>query len=823
METLRATVAIMLMTSLWGTAGAAPRQPSGAELGRAIDRLGVVGRVLYVAAHPDDENTRLLAWLANQQGVRAAYLSLTRGEGGQNLIGSEQAPLLGVIRTGELLAARGVDGAEQWFGMERDFGFSKSPEETLRIWDHDAALADVVWVIRRFRPDVIVTRFSPEQRETHGHHTASAMLALEAFRAAADDKAFPEQLKEVTTWQARRIVWNKGVWPGAPKEDLSGFLTMDVGGFDAVLGASYGELAARSRSMHKSQGFGVSPSRGPAPEYFKLLAGEPMRSSILDGVELGWRRHKGADKLIAAWTRARDTFHAARPWESVPALLEMLAAVDALPTADADKRAELVDVILGCTGFHAEAVADDFVAVPGVARQITVSAVNRSKVALTWREAIVGGERITVDKTLPANQPVEVAHALTLAAGTALSNPYWLRHAPAAGRWNAEGLATLGRPSQPTEAAQVSFTVEIAGRSLSVVRDIDFAWNDPVAGERRRPLEILPPVTLDPGEPLMVFAEPRKKSIAVTVTATAGAAAGELRPNDPGEGWSVSPAARPFKLAKKGDSVSLSFDVMPPAAAGDRSATLSFATDVGGLRVHTGVRRIEYTHLPIMTLSPAAEVKLVRLQLKRGAGRVGYIPGAGDEVPAALRQAGYDVTVLSEDALRGQLDKFSAIVTGIRAFNVNPRLAALHDRLMAWVAGGGTLLVQYNTQNRLSKLAGELGPYPFNISQERVTDESAAVTLADHPLLHAPNAIGARDFEGWVQERGLYFADKWDPKYTPLATLADPGEPPRKGALLVAAHGKGRFIYTGLAFFRQLPAGVPGAYRLFANLLSHGR
>jgi hypothetical protein len=435
----------------------------------------------------------------------------------------------------------------------------------------------------------------------------------------------------------------------------------------------------------------------------------------------------------------------------------------------------------------------------------------------------VGGERVTVDKPLVANQPIEVSHPLTLPASTALSNPYWLRHAPAPGRWNAEGLTTLGRPSQPTEAAQVSFTVEVAGRSLSVVRDIDFAWNDPVAGERRRPLEILPPVTLDPGEPLLVFGEPRKKSISITVTATAGAASGELRPGEPGEGWSVSPAARPFKLAKKGDSIALSFEVTPPSAAADRSATLSFTTEVGGLRVQSGVRRIEYAHLPIMTLSPAAEVKLVRLQLKRGAGRIGYIPGAGDEVPAALRQAGYDVTVLSDDTLRGQLDKFAAIVTGVRAFNVNPRLAAQHDRLMAYVSGGGTLLVQYNTQNRLSKLAGELGPHPFNISQERVTDETAAITLADHPLLHAPNPIGARDFDGWVQERGLYFADKWDAKYASLLTLADPGEPPRKGALLVAAHGKGRFIYTGLAFFRQLPAGVPGAYRLFANLLSHGR
>jgi hypothetical protein len=646
----------------------------------------------------------------------------------------------------------------------------------------------VVWAIRRFRPDVIVTRFSPEMRDTHGHHVASAMLAVEAFHAAADPKAYPEQLRYVQPWQARRIVWNKGVWPGAPKEDLSGFLALDVGSYDPLLGVSYGELAAKSRSMHKTQGFGVSPSRGPALEYFKLLAGEPMQKSFLDGIDTSWRRVKGGEKTAAALEKARAAFRPARPWEAIPALLEALAA---LPGGNDEKRRAMVSLIAGCAGLHVEAVADEFTAVTGGERKITASIVNRSPLAITLRQLRIGKQTLTVQKPLPTGQPLEIPANVTIDAPP--SNPYWLVDEPAAGRWTVKDQELVGLPEAPPAVA-AELELEIGGHRFTLSRAVDYAWNDPVAGERRRPLEILPPFTVEPLQRVLLYSDDKPKELHVKVTATAPVE-GELQ-------------GKPFKLAKKGDEAILSFSLPP------QTKTINFGT---------GVKRLEYPHLPITTLTPAAQVKLVRLDLKRGGARIGYLPGPGDEVAAALRQAGYDVTLLSEEKLAKEPLKYDAIITGVRAYNVHPWLTQLNSRLLEYVHSGGTLLVQYNTQNRISKLAGDIGPYPFHISQDRVTDESAAVELADDPILNTPNKIGAADFAGWVQERGLYFADKWDDHYRTLLTMNDPGESPKKGAILVSQYGKGRFVYTGIAFFRQLPAGVSGAFRLFANLIAHGK
>lgn len=807
-----------------------PPQPSAAELARAIDRLSVTGSVLYVAAHPDDENTRLLAWLANHARVRTGYLSLTRGEGGQNLIGAEQAPLLGVIRTQELLAARGVDGAEQLFTRARDFGYSKTPEETLAIWGKDELLADVVWAIRRFRPDVIVTRFSPEQRDTHGHHVASAMLALEAFERAADPAYRPEQLKWVTPWQARRIVWNKGVWAGST-EDLTGFLKMDVGGYDPAIGASYGELAARSRSMHKSQGFGAAPGRGATPEYFKLLAGEPMRRSILDGVDLGGGRWKGAEPVLKLFKRARAELKLDRPDAALPALVEAAGALRALPADPwrAHVAAALDRIIAGCAGLFADAFAAEAVAVPGGPVKVVVEVVNRSPAAVTLEKVALGGEVIAVGRALEPNQPWQLERRLTLPVETPLSNPYWLVDPPEAGRFTVREQALIGLPEGPPPLA-AELTVVVAGHRMVLPRAVGYKWTDPVAGERRRPLEVLPPVTLSARAPLVMFPAPRRKTVHVAVRASTGPAAGVVRPEAPA-GFTVTPAERRFSLAARDEVAELAFEVAPPplGPGGEPvSATLGLVAvlDGGGAPATRAVERIDYPHIPPQTLAPPAQVKLVRLEVARRKTRVGYIPGAGDEVAQALRQIGYDVTVLSDEALASEpLGRYEAIVTGVRAFNTNPRLQQHHARLMDFVKAGGTLVVQYNAQNRLSRLAGPIGPYPLTLSQQRVTEEDAAVEplLPEHPVLRAPNRIGPRDFAGWVQERGLYFADTWDPKYEAVLAMHDAGEPPRKGGLLVARHGKGAFVYTGLALFRQLPAGVPGAYRLLSNLVSHGR
>jgi LmbE family N-acetylglucosaminyl deacetylase len=828
MSVTSGVVVLAALTLVWSPALAAARQPSGAELLRALDKLGVVGHVLYVAAHPDDENTRLLAWLANEKRVRAGYLSVTRGEGGQNLIGPEQAPLLGLIRTDELLAARAIDGAEQWFTRARDFGYSKTPEETLNIWDHDAILADMVSVIRRFRPDVVVTRFPAEARETHGHHTASAQLAVEAFAAAGDRTRFASQLggpDKIAPFRPKRIVWNRFSFGGPPTgEELAGLVKLDVGSFDPVRGESYGEMAARGRSMHKSQGFGVAPSRGESFEWFKTLAGEPMKSSIFDGVDLGWSRVPGGRKVAEHLARIRAGFAVDAPARSVPELLTLYAEMAALADHPykREKLDELGEIILGCTGLWSDASVADYVAVPGGEVAVNVDALNRSPVAMTLREVrLPGGVRVAVDRPMVQGKPVRVEKTFKLAVETEYTQPHWLAHPPEKGHWTVSDSSLAVRPNAPALLAEL--VVAIGAQTLTVARPLVYKWVDPVAGERQRALEVLPAVAVNPRPSLLVFADATtSKSLTVRLKAHRAGVAGELKPELP-SGWSAEPASQHFSLAQKGDELELAFRVHPPR--GEAVASMRVVATVGGQKLARSVAHLEYAHIPIETVTPEAEVKLVRVDVKHKRTRIGYIPGAGDEVAAALRQIGYEVTTLTEEALAHEpLSRYQAIVTGVRAFNVDARLPYARGRLMQYVADGGTLVVQYNTNNFLSKVPTEMGPKPFRISQHRVTDETAAVELIDpaHPILTRPNRIGARDFAGWVQERGLYFADQWDAAYQPILSLHDPGESPQKGSLLVAHHGKGAFIYTGLAFFRQLPAGVPGAYRLFANLLEHG-
>jgi LmbE family N-acetylglucosaminyl deacetylase len=829
-----------------------PPQPSAGQIQAALAKLGVAGGVLYVAAHPDDENTSLLAYLANGLHLRTGYLSLTRGDGGQNLIGAEQGPELGLIRTQELLAARRIDGAEQFFTRARDFGYSKSPEETLRIWGKDAILSDVVSVIRRFRPDVIVTRFSPEPSDTHGHHTASAMLAVEAFRAAADPRFHPEELSaEVTTWQARRLLWNRSGFSIKPGDDLSAFDSLDAGGYDPLLGLSYGEMAAESRSMHKSQGFGVARNRGPVIEYFKTLleaSAAPGRGSPWRGLDFSLARWSGTGALRAAVERAQKQFDPAHPQAAIPALAAVDAALDALPDAGwrARKRRETQDLMLACAGVFADATAADFRVAPGAEVEVTATVINRSATPISLREVRfpAGAGAVPVAHALAtpapgaAAAPLEVKRVLRVPTDTPLSTPYWLASPPEPGMFTVADRASIGAPEDPPRFT-VDFILELAGRSLVVARAIAFKWTDPVAGERYRPLEITPRVSVRPEAPVMMFPERDRKPHPLMVHLTAGAASvkGVLHLEAP-PGWSVDPPSAPFALDSKGQEQELSFQVRRDASVvHDHTAgTLRAVAEVGDApggdetagRYARGVVRIEHAHIPIQTWLAAAEVRLVPLALEIAGTQIGYFPGPGDEVPASLRRVGYEVTLLDEPALRAgaaALARFDAVVIGVRAFNTSERLRAAHQALMSYVEAGGTLVAQYNTNSRLAPLTTPIGPFPFDIGRDRVTDETATVTLAAGApaVLTTPNRIGARDFEGWIQERGLYFAEKWDARYqTPLA-MNDPGEKPLAGGLLWARHGKGTYVYTGLAFFRQLPAGVPGAYRLFANLMARSK
>jgi LmbE family N-acetylglucosaminyl deacetylase len=823
-----------------------PAQPTAVQIALGLRRLGVAGSVLYVAAHPDDENTALLAYLANGAQVRTAYLSLTRGDGGQNLIGSEQGPALGLIRTQELLAARRIDGAEQFFTRARDFGFSKSPDETLRIWGRDAVLADVVAVIRKFRPDVIITRFSPGPADTHGHHTASAILALEAFHAAADPKFHPEQLGgDVTVWQARRIFWNRSSFFIKPTDDVSGDVKLDVGGYNPLLGESYGEMAADSRSMHKSQGFGVARNRAAIVEYFHLLASADAKEAaakkplpgILAGVDVSLKRFAGTARLRGLVDKAPGKLEATAPHKLIPLLADIDAALAEIPDAAwrAQKQREVRDLIVACAGLFFDATAGDSHVAPGSAVDVTATVVGRSAAAVTVDEVRFPFESGARAKAAALDKPVhggaakalEIKETIRLPADVPPTTPYWLETPPDPGLYHAAGPSLVGAPERPSPIA-VTLAFSTGGRSFTLTRAVSYKWTDPVMGERYRPLEVTPAVSIAPATNVLMFANTSPQTLEVRLRAGAAAASGVLHPEPPA-GWAVEPPTAPFALGAVGSEATLAFRVYPSAAAqlAPPPGMLRFVAEVGGARLSRGVVRIDHAHIPMQTFLVDADVRLARVDLAVAGRKIGYIPGPGDEVPASLRRVGYEVTLLGDEALAGgaaALRRFDAVVVGVRAFNTSERLRASHAALMAYVEAGGTLVVQYNTNNRLAPLTAPIGPWPFEIGQRRVTDETAPVSagVPGHPALTVPNAIVRRDFDGWVQERGLYFADKHDPRYQAPLVMNDPDEPPQVGSLLWANYGKGTFVYTGLAFFRQLPAGVPGAYRLFANLLAGG-
>lgn len=805
-----------------------------------LEKLSVVGSALYIGAHPDDENGAMLAYLASGRKVRAAYLSLTRGDGGQNLIGTEQGELLGVLRTEELLDARRIDGAEQFFTRAVDFGYSKTAEETIAIWGRDAVLADVVWVIRSFRPDVIITRFPPNGDGGHGHHTASAILAAEAFTAAADPSRFPEQLAYVKPWQAKRLVWNAWRRQGqAPAATEKPRLTIDLGAYDALLGQGWAEIAAASRTMHKSQGGAIPARRGSVPNDFELVAGEPFSSDLFDGVDLTWKRMPGGEAVARAVSRALAAYSDENPAAAVPALLDAYGALDTLERSSwvQTKRGELLDAIRLCTGLWLEAAASSPTAVPGTSIEIKATALNRSNVPLSLLRvelpftSVPHADRPEVKSStvdggpapalaLANNQPVVTTVALALPRDLPVSQPYWLARPNGGGVYAVPAQELVGAPHSPP-ALVATFVLRAGDRQLDFHVPVSYTWLDPVVGERNRTLVIVPRVTVNLEAPVLFFPDRKPTVVHAVVTAHAPDTKATLVVQTPA-GWRPEPEEITVAFAKAGDDKSVSFTVTPPA--GEQSGALTLSVRTEREEPARSLVMVDYPHISPQTLLPPATAKLVRVDITRPVRHVGYVMGAGDEIPAVLRQLGFDVTLLSDgDLANGGLAAYDTIVTGVRAYDTRQVLGQAQERLLAYVENGGTLVVQYNTERGL--VTDRLGPYPLTIGRERTTDETAAVQvlLPGNPLLTTPEVIGGADWSGWVQERGLNYPGTWDPRYQALLAMADPGEKPNQGALLFATYGKGSYVYTGLAFFRQLPAGVPGAIRLFVNVLAGGR
>ncbi|MDR3697025.1 PIG-L family deacetylase [Mucilaginibacter sp.] len=798
-------------------------------------KLDVLGSVLYVAAHPDDENTRLLAYLANEKHYRTGYLSMTRGDGGQNLIGNEQSELLGLIRTQELLAARKVDGAEQFFTRANDFGFSKGPGETLKIWDKEKVLSDVVWVIRKFRPDVIICRFPTTGEGGHGHHTSSAILAQEAFTAAADPNRFPEQLKYVQTWQAKRLLWNTFSF-GTINTTAPDQFKIDVGVYNPIIGKGYGEMAAESRSNHKTQGFGSARQRGQAFEFFKTILGDAPKTDLMDGVNNTWGRVKGGEAVGSAIEKIRKDFDMDHPEKSVKSLVALSDKIDKVPDEfwRTQKSKELNNLIAACAGLWFEA----YTAEPAYARgdQMNIRSQVISRYGLN-----ISLDGLTViqhpdnagntsdfmetmahydlpvtgkEKALPANEVQTFSNDCIAAK---ISQPYWLESSHHNGSYDVSNAGNIGDPENP-DAPVVEFAFQIDGHEIISDRKLVYKYVDPAKGEIYQPVEITPPVTANITAKNYIFNSKQSQFVEIKLQSfTKATGSISIKPM---AGWKVSPEKIDFTGKNKGDEWAGNFEVTPTGNP-PQTTELEAIVEIGGKQFSMGIQHIKYEHIPNITLFPPAEAKLIDLNLNIVGKKIGYIQGAGDLVPDALKQAGFEVHILSEnEILNGDLSGYDAIITGVRAYNVNPRLAVEQPKLLEYVKKGGNLVVQYNNNNGLA--TKNIGPYPFSIVNKRVTDEDAKITVLDpqEPLLNYPNKITQDDFNGWVQERGLYFVGDIDPNYKAPLQMNDPGEAANNGALIVGNYGQGRFVYTSLAFFRQLPAGVPGAYRLFVNLLS---
>jgi LmbE family N-acetylglucosaminyl deacetylase len=810
------------------SASAAVEPMSGPEILQQLKSFNQWGSVLYVAAHPDDENTLLIAYLARGRDYRTAYLSLTRGDGGQNVLGPEFGSELGVARTQELLAARRIDGGRQFFTRARDFGFSKDYLETLNIWDRRQVVADIVRVIRTFRPDVVITRFSLQPGNTHGHHTASAVLALEAFRLAGKATAFPEQLDTLRPWQPRRILWN-GFGRGE-----AGTVTMEITGNDPVTGMSFTELAGRSRSMHKTQGFGnfVGGGGRNTSQTFQLLDGEPATKDIMDGIDTTWNRIPGGTAIATNTAAIIANFNIKSPSDSVEDLVNLHSLVVALKSKDpvvAEKRAQLDRILQSCLGLTVSTVVTQAEVVPGETIILHHTVVEKSDAIVRWVNIQLPSLHMMYPHlaSLVPDEPESCDEPVTIPLGTPVSQPYWLRAEGTPGMFQVDDPALIGQPENPPVLPLVQ-TFMVGGEILSIPDEPIQVTSD-FRPEHVRRLQVIPPASLHFSTPVELFKAGETRPVDVVVTANRPGVTGSLSlltPTnwwvDTSQSWQVAPDQQHFELAAAGNRQVFHFTVTAPAL--DSVSKLVAAATIGGQTYANDRVEINYPHIPFQLLQPVATLKTVSLDVQTRGHNIGYLPGAGDSVADDLKEMGYAVTILTDtDLTPEKLRDLDAVVIGVRAFNVRTNLTAHLPALFDWVKSGGTVVAQYNRPDGLK--ATPLAPYDLKIANLRVTDENAAVTFLDpdNPVLNTPNKITEADFAGWVQERGIYFPSEWDPHFTPILACHDPGEDPLKGSLLVAKYGNGYYVYTGLVFFRQLPAGVPGAYRLFANLVSLGK
>ncbi len=811
-----------------------PKKLSSTDIHHEIEKLNFLGTALYLAAHPDDENTRLISYLANHTKARTAYLSLTRGDGGQNLIGAELRELLGVLRTQELLSARRVDGGEQRFTRANDFGYSKHPDETLQIWDKEKVLGDVVWTIRNLKPDVIINRFDHRTPgSTHGHHTSSAILGFEAFDLANNPSAYSEQLQLTEIWQPKRLYFNTNWWfygnrENFEKADKSNMTKLDVGVYYSDLGISNNEIAALASSQHLCQGFGRISTRGSQDEYIEYVKGDEAKdkSNIFDGIDTSWSRVKGGKAVGNILYEIEKNFNYRNPSVHVPKLVEAYKLLQQVEDKHwkTIKSKHLKEIILACSGLYIEANATASSATSNETIKINIEALNRSttKVSLHTFTIENTAASLNLNLDLTANKKENLELKLTIHNNTNTSAPYWLNEKGSLGMYKVNDDALIGNPETPP-AFIAKFELDFDGTTINFKKPIVYHYSKPDKGEIYEPFAILPEVTSSFKDDVILFADSKTKEVTLAIRAGKNNVSGKVSLNHP-NGWSISPSSIQFSIAQKNDIQNVVFNITPPENQSE--GIISPSIQVDGKLFNKKLVEINYDHVPKQSVLLASEAKVVRLDIKKSGNNIGYIVGAGDKIPESLEQIGYNVQTIDVATINeGSLSKYDGIVLGIRAYNVVEELKFKQPFLLEYVKNGGNLIIQYNTAGRWRSQFENIAPYPISISRDRVTNENAEVKIIakNHALINFPNTITKKDFDGWVQERGLYFPNEWSKEFTPILSMNDKNESPKTGSLIVAPYGKGNYIYTGLSFFRELPAGVSGAYRLFANMLSIGK
>ena len=808
-----------------------PKTPSSSQIYESIQKLNFLGTVLYIAAHPDDENTRLISYMSNHVKARTGYLALTRGDGGQNLIGPEIRELLGVIRTQELLAARRIDGGEQFFSRANDFGYSKHPNETLAIWNKEDVLSDVVLAIRQFRPDIIINRFDHRSPgTTHGHHTSSAMLSFEAFDLANKKSAYPAQLKQTNLWQPKRLFFNTSYWFYGSQEKFdaankSNMINFDIGVYYNLKGLSNNEVASIASSQHLSQGFGRLSQRGSQNEYIEFLKGDSLTNNddVFAGIDTSWNRVKGGKTIGTILSKVEEDFDFTNPSTHIPQLLE---AYKLLQNIEDDywkkqKTKELKSIIEMCAGLYLEASAENNWATQNESINLNIEALNRSNYPIRL-ESIENGSDLNISKniTLTENTKHTFKEQLQIDNEQQSTSPYWLTKKGTLGMYQVDNSNLIGLPETP-RAYRINFNLLIDNTPITFTKNIIQRYSKPDKGELYRPFEIIPEASVKIPEKVIIFENEKQKDIEVIVKAGRDNLEGYVEVCHPKD-WNIYPEKQKVSIANKGEEQTFLFTVIPPKNQSE--GNISPIVYINDKNYTKELIEINYEHIPFQTVLLPSESKVVRLDIKKKGENIAYIQGAGDVVPESLQQIGYQVRVLKPEEIDTEtLSGFDAVVIGIRAYNIVEDLKFKQQLLFDFVAQGGNMIVQYNTNRRLK--TEQLAPYDLKLSRDRVTDENAEVTFLNpqHPLLNSPNKITQKDFEGWTQERGLYFPNEWANEFTPILSMHDKGETPKDGSLLVAKHGKGYYIYTGLSFFREFPAGVSGAYRLFANMLSIGK